>query len=83
MKNKIILHNKNISLYLFSKFLNECKTKTNCKTESYFLLCSTQKTVTFSMWIHDGWEPLPQTLSELSSVRHCFEAGAGVDKIVS
>ncbi len=38
MKNKIILHNKNISLYLFSKFLNECKTKTNCKTESYFFI---------------------------------------------
>ncbi len=24
-KKKYILHNKNISLYLFSKFFNECK----------------------------------------------------------
>ncbi len=36
MKNKIILHNKNISLYLFSTFLNECKT--NFKTERYFFI---------------------------------------------
>ncbi len=44
MKNKIILHNKNTSLYLFSTF----STKTNCKTESKFLFMF-NTTVTFSM----------------------------------
>ncbi len=44
----VILH-KNISLYLFSTVLNEYKSKMNCKTETYFLLSSTHKTVTFSM----------------------------------
>ncbi len=38
MKNEIILHNINISLYLFSKFFLNVKSKTNCKTESYFLI---------------------------------------------
>ncbi len=37
MKNKMILHDKNISLYLFSTFLNECKTKLIVK-QSYFLI---------------------------------------------
>ncbi len=36
---------------LFSTLLNEYKTKTNCKTESNVLLCSTYKTVTVSMSI--------------------------------
>ncbi len=60
MKNEIILHNKNIVAYIcLVRFLINVKTKTNCKTESYFLIM-------FSMvgriWIRDrlhaGWEPL-------------------------
>ncbi len=60
MKNKIVLHNKNIIAYIcLVHFQINVKTKMNCKTESYFLIM-------FSMvgriWIPDrgsaGWEPL-------------------------
>ncbi len=39
MKNKIVLHNKNIKAYIFLvHFQINVKTKMNCKTESYFLI---------------------------------------------
>ncbi len=52
MKNKIILHNKNIIAYIcLVHFFINVKTKMNCKTESNFLII-------FSMvgdiWIRDG-----------------------------
>ncbi len=39
MKNKIVLHNKNIKAYIcLVHFKINVKTKMNCKTESYFLI---------------------------------------------
>ncbi len=66
MKNKIILHNKNIIAYIcLVHFLINVKTKMNCKTESYFLImfCMVGR-IWIRDWLHAARGPRVEN--------HCF-----------